>query len=154
MRYVSVVISHFHQYLIRPFVTEGLMLKPLSSKYNDHARQQKWVKLKKDFIPGAGDTLDSVVVGASWQKKRGRELLGELGSVVYLSEQAHSICSISSSLRLYNFLHRSRSRTASCTAWCKLLSSIEKPKLLLIVCSLTALKQEALSHPVLRLVRS
>jgi len=54
------------------------MLKPLSSKYNDHARKQKWVKLKKDFIPGAGDTLDFVVVGASWQKKRGRELLGEL----------------------------------------------------------------------------
>ncbi|GAA5858812.1 hypothetical protein JCM5353_006876, partial [Sporobolomyces roseus] len=50
-------------------------LKPLSSRYNDHARKQKWVKLKKDFIPGAGDTLDFVVVGASWQKKRGRELL-------------------------------------------------------------------------------
>ncbi|GAA5853542.1 hypothetical protein JCM5353_008815, partial [Sporobolomyces roseus] len=45
---------------------EGLMLKPLSSRYNDHARKQKWVKLKKDFIPGAGDTLDFVVVGASW----------------------------------------------------------------------------------------
>ncbi|GAA5959998.1 hypothetical protein JCM3765_006129 [Sporobolomyces pararoseus] len=54
---------------------EGLMLKPVSSKYNDYRQGQKWVKLKKDFIPGAGDTLDFVVVGASWQKQRARELL-------------------------------------------------------------------------------
>ncbi|GAA6016518.1 hypothetical protein JCM11491_002348 [Sporobolomyces phaffii] len=54
---------------------EGLMLKPLSSKYNDARRGQKWIKLKKDFIPGAGDTLDFVLVGASWQKHRARELL-------------------------------------------------------------------------------
>ncbi|GAA5851191.1 hypothetical protein JCM8547_004160 [Rhodosporidiobolus lusitaniae] len=54
---------------------EGLMLKPLTSRYNDFRRGQLWVKLKKDFIPGAGDTLDFHVVGASWQKDRGRELL-------------------------------------------------------------------------------
>ncbi|GAA6027207.1 hypothetical protein JCM8097_002484 [Rhodosporidiobolus ruineniae] len=54
---------------------EGLMLKPLSSRYNDMSRGQRWVKLKKDFIPGAGDTLDFHILGASWQKQRGRELL-------------------------------------------------------------------------------
>ncbi|GAA6048228.1 hypothetical protein JCM3770_006492 [Rhodotorula araucariae] len=54
---------------------EGLMLKPLSSAYNDPRATQRWVKLKKDFIPGAGDTLDFHIVGASWQKQRGRELL-------------------------------------------------------------------------------
>ncbi|GAA5824088.1 hypothetical protein JCM11251_001517 [Rhodosporidiobolus azoricus] len=54
---------------------EGLMLKPLGSGYNDMRTGQKWVKLKKDFIPGAGDTLDFHVVGASWQKQRGREFL-------------------------------------------------------------------------------
>ncbi|GAA5899280.1 hypothetical protein JCM6882_009303 [Rhodosporidiobolus microsporus] len=54
---------------------EGLMLKPVGSTYNDGRRGQRWVKLKKDFIPGAGDTLDFHVVGASWQKQRGRELL-------------------------------------------------------------------------------
>ncbi|BGP16121.1 hypothetical protein JCM10213v2_004115 [Rhodosporidiobolus nylandii] len=54
---------------------EGLMLKPLDSMYNDMQRGMRWVKLKKDFIPGAGDTLDFHVVGASWQKERGRELL-------------------------------------------------------------------------------
>ncbi|GAA5862001.1 hypothetical protein JCM1840_006904 [Sporobolomyces johnsonii] len=55
--------------------SEGLMLKPLFSRYNDERLGQRWVKLKKDFIPGAGDTLDFAVVGASWQKQRGRELL-------------------------------------------------------------------------------
>jgi DNA ligase-4 len=53
------------------------MLKPLESKYNDWRAEMRWVKLKKDFIPGAGDTIDVFIVGASWQKKRGRELLGE-----------------------------------------------------------------------------
>lgn len=51
------------------------MLKPLFSKYNDWGNQ-RWVKLKKDFIPGAGDTMDFEVVGVSWQLKRARELLG------------------------------------------------------------------------------
>ncbi|GAA5943754.1 uncharacterized protein JCM15063_005827 [Sporobolomyces koalae] len=54
---------------------EGLMLKPITSTYNDSRRGQHWIKLKKDFIPGAGDTLDFVVVGASWQRQRARELL-------------------------------------------------------------------------------
>lgn len=50
------------------------MLKRLNSPYNDP--RLKWVKLKKDFIPGAGDTKDFNVVGASWQMARGRELGG------------------------------------------------------------------------------
>lgn len=54
------------------------MLKPLFSAYNDLRCGQRWVKLKKDFIPGAGDTMDVLIVGASWQRKRGRELLGAL----------------------------------------------------------------------------
>lgn len=53
------------------------MLKPLSSAYNDRRSTMKWVKLKKDFVPGAGDTLDFHIVGASWNKRRGRQLLGE-----------------------------------------------------------------------------
>ncbi|GAA5879400.1 hypothetical protein JCM3774_005229 [Rhodotorula dairenensis] len=54
---------------------EGLMLKPLSSRYNDSHRGAKWIKLKKDFIPGAGDTLDFYLVGASYNIRRARELL-------------------------------------------------------------------------------
>lgn len=59
--------------------TEGLMLKPVKARYNDRREGMRWVKLKKDFIPGAGDTLDFHVLGASWQKSRGRELLGRQG---------------------------------------------------------------------------
>ncbi|KAM0749298.1 hypothetical protein T439DRAFT_381674 [Meredithblackwellia eburnea MCA 4105] len=53
---------------------EGLMLKPLLSEYNDTSSGMRWIKLKKDFIPGAGDTKDFHIVGASWQKDRGRTL--------------------------------------------------------------------------------
>lgn len=59
------------------FNTEGMMLKPLVSCYNDRRSHLRWVKLKKDFIPGAGDTLDFHIVGARWSRDRGRELLGQ-----------------------------------------------------------------------------
>lgn len=59
------------------------MLKPLNSTYNDFWKPMKWVKLKKDFIPGAGDTLDFHLVGARWDRDRGRELVGKhLGAAV------------------------------------------------------------------------
>jgi len=61
------------------------MLKPLASAYNDPRPYQRLVKLKKDFVPGAGDTLDFHIVGASWQKQRGRELLGASSSLLTLS---------------------------------------------------------------------
>lgn len=54
---------------------EGLVLKAEDSLYNDYRRP--WVKLKKDYIPGYGDTLDLVILGASWEKIRGRSLRGE-----------------------------------------------------------------------------
>lgn len=65
---------------------EGLMLKPLDSSYNDTTSGMRWIKLKKDFIPGAGDTLDFNIIGASWQKRRGRALLGELQRVAWPRE--------------------------------------------------------------------
>ncbi|KAF8957438.1 hypothetical protein BDZ97DRAFT_1669960 [Flammula alnicola] len=51
---------------------EGLVLKAEDSRYNDY--RKPWVKLKKDYIPGHGDTVDMVVLGASWEKIRGRSL--------------------------------------------------------------------------------
>ncbi|KIY70275.1 hypothetical protein CYLTODRAFT_371177 [Cylindrobasidium torrendii FP15055 ss-10] len=48
---------------------EGLVLKVDNGRYND-PRGSPWVKMKKDYIPGLGDTLDVVFLGAGWQKKR------------------------------------------------------------------------------------
>ena len=51
---------------------EGLVLKAEGSYYNDY--KLPWVKFKKDYIPGYGDTIDMVLVGAGWEKQRAREL--------------------------------------------------------------------------------
>lgn len=51
---------------------EGLVLKASDSTYGDW--RLPWVKLKKDYIPGYGDTIDLVVIAAAWEKDRGREL--------------------------------------------------------------------------------
>lgn len=32
--------------------------------------------MKKDYVPGYGDTIDLVVIAASWEKDRARELRG------------------------------------------------------------------------------
>ncbi|KAG8908637.1 hypothetical protein FRB99_004925 [Tulasnella sp. 403] len=53
---------------------EGLVLKPALSTYNDMRSGNRWIKFKKDYIPGLGDTIDMAVVGACWNKERGREL--------------------------------------------------------------------------------
>jgi DNA ligase-4 len=63
----------FAQCLARP--EEGLVLKAGEAGYND--RRLPWVKLKRDYIPGYGDCVDLVVLGASWDKDRGRELRGK-----------------------------------------------------------------------------
>lgn len=54
---------------------EGLVIKAEESRYNDY--KLPWVKFKRDYIPGYGDTVDLVLVGASWEKERARELRGE-----------------------------------------------------------------------------
>ncbi|KAJ7126560.1 hypothetical protein C8R43DRAFT_1134885 [Mycena crocata] len=54
------------------YAEEGLVLKAGEAGYND--RRFPWVKLKKDYIPGYGDCVDLLVLGASWEKERGREL--------------------------------------------------------------------------------
>ncbi|KZP21054.1 hypothetical protein FIBSPDRAFT_788707 [Athelia psychrophila] len=51
---------------------EGLVLKAADGFYNHY--RSPWVKLKKDYIPGYGDTVDLVILGTSWEKERGREL--------------------------------------------------------------------------------
>jgi DNA ligase-4 len=51
---------------------EGVVLKADNGAYN-HWRSP-WVKLKKDYIKGLGDSVDICLLGAGWNKDRGREL--------------------------------------------------------------------------------
>ncbi|KAI0332785.1 hypothetical protein GY45DRAFT_1273530 [Cubamyces sp. BRFM 1775] len=51
---------------------EGVVIKADGARYAE--RRWPWVKLKQDYIPGHGDTVDLVLLGASWEKDRAREL--------------------------------------------------------------------------------
>lgn len=64
----SSLLSTFSRSIVA--LHEGLMLKLSSSTYTD----ARWVKLKKDYIPGLGDSASFAIVGAGWNKERGREL--------------------------------------------------------------------------------
>ncbi|KAF9499477.1 hypothetical protein BDN71DRAFT_1442154 [Pleurotus eryngii] len=58
---------------------EGLVLKASNSRYNDTSLP--WVKVKRDYIPGLGDCLDMVILGADWEKDRGRGLYAPTGTL-------------------------------------------------------------------------
>jgi DNA ligase 4 len=49
---------------------EGFVLKPANSQYSG---RHGWLKLKKDYIPGLGDTLDFCIVGAGFDPTRARD---------------------------------------------------------------------------------
>ena len=46
---------------------EGLVLKGLRDPYVDHRGTRRHIKLKKDYIPGLGDSADLVVVGGRYE---------------------------------------------------------------------------------------
>ncbi|KAL8866822.1 MAG: hypothetical protein Q9174_006062, partial [Haloplaca sp. 1 TL-2023] len=59
---------------------EGLVLKPCESPYFPLASKTSdptarcWIKLKKDYIPGLGDSADFAVIGAGYDASRAAEL--------------------------------------------------------------------------------
>ncbi|KAL1752772.1 hypothetical protein FB107DRAFT_292876 [Schizophyllum commune] len=75
---------------------EGVMIKADESRYDDWSSQ--WAKLKRDYIPGYGDTLDLVLVGAVWDAERARELGGRsveerrTSNIVFMMPRTHHIC--------------------------------------------------------------
>ena len=75
---------------------EGLMLKHLDSTYRAGIRGSNWLKLKREYQNGLGDSLDLVVVGAFFGKGRRTGKYGTLLLSTYNDEEDvfPSICKV------------------------------------------------------------
>lgn len=78
---------------------EGLMVKMLDgieSHYEPSRRSQNWLKVKKDYLAGAGDSLDLVVLGAYYGKGKRTNWYGAFQLACYNenSEQYETVCNI------------------------------------------------------------
>ncbi len=75
---------------------EGLMIKSADSVYRAGSRGSQWLKLKREYRDGVGDSLDLVVVGAFYGKGRRTGTYGTLLLAVYdeMRDTFTSICKV------------------------------------------------------------